>query len=219
MGDNPLRSDSTMPDTDEVETTEEELENNDESTDEETTAGDADETESGDDPLAKLKTALAAERKLRKDEERKRKTAEQALADKDKPAADLALEEARRDAEKTATQKANERIAKAELRAAAAKQVSNLNALVRLTDIDAIEVDDDGDPSEDDIASAIEKFLTDYPEFAADKSKFTGSADQGAKGKQTQKRQLTRDDIKSMTPQQILKAQEDGLLTDVLGGK
>src|SRR5690606_12572888 len=117
------------------------------------------------------------------------------------------------------TSKANARIVKAELRAAAATKVSNLNALVRLTDIDQIEVDDDGNPSEDDIASAIEQFLTDYPEFAADKSKFTGGADQGTKGRQSTKAQVTSEQLKSMSPEQIEKAEKEGLLKDVLGGK
>lgn len=172
-----------------------------------------------DDPLAKLKTALTAERKARKDEERKRKAAEQALADKDKPAEEAALEQARREAEQQAFSRANERIVKAELRAAAAGKVSNLTALARLVDLSQIEVDDDGNPSESDILDAIEQFLADFPEFAADKSKFSGTADQGNKGKQSQKRQLTREQLKSMSHEQIVQAQKEGLLDDVLKGK
>jgi len=172
-----------------------------------------------DDPAEKLKKALRAERDARKTAERERNTLRQQLEAKDKPAEEVALEAARHEAEMAATAKANERVAKAELRAAAAGKVSNLTALVRLVDVSKIEVDDDGTPSADDIEDAIAAFLTDYPEFVVDKSKFTGSADQGSKGKQAKPGQLTREQLKSMTPEQILKAQEEGLLNNVLGGK
>lgn len=172
-----------------------------------------------DDPAEKLKKALRAERDARKTAERERNTLRQQLEAKDKPAEEAALEAVRREAEMAANAKANERVAKAELRAAAAGKVSNLTALVRLVDVSKIEVDDDGTPSADDIEDAIAAFLTDYPEFAVDKSKFTGSADQGSKGRQTKPGQLTREQLKSMTPEQILKAQEEGLLNNVLGGK
>lgn len=205
-----------MPEAEEVEMTETETET--ENTEVDDTAVEAEET-TEEDPLAKLKSALAAERKARRDEEKKRKAAEQALADKDKPAEEAAIEAARREAEESAQARANERIAKAELRAAAAGKVSNLGALTRLVDISQIEVDADGNPSADDIEEAVTQFLTDFPEFAVDKSKFPGTADQGSKGRQTQKRQLTREDIKSMSPEQILKAQEEGLLKDLMGAK
>lgn len=175
--------------------------------------------EAEDDPLAKLKSALSAERKARRDEERKRKAAEQALADKDKPADQTALDAARREAEDAANAKANERIVRAELKAAAAGKVSNLTALARLVDVSQIEVDADGNPSADDIDEAITQFLTDFPEFAADKAKFSGTADQGTKGKQSQKRQFTREQLKSMSHEQIVQAQNEGLLDDVLKGK
>lgn len=202
-----------MPETEEVETTEEVQET--ETTEVEETEG---ETEQ-EDPAEKLKKALRAEREARRAAERERNTLKQQLEAKDKPAEEAALEAARREADEAATAKANARIVKAELRAAAATKVSNLNALVRLTDIDVIEVDEDGNPSEDDIASAIDKFLTDFPEFAADKSKFSGTADQGTKGKQSTPAQLTREQIKSMSPEQLLEAQEKGLLKNVLSGK
>lgn len=199
-----------MPETEEVETTEEvqETENTD------TVEVEDDEQE---DPAEKLKKALKAEREARRAAERERNTFKQQLEAKDKPAEEAALEVARREAEEAANAKANARIVKAELRAAAATRVSNLTALARLIDTDSIEVDADGNPSADDIEDAIGQFLTDYPEFAADKSKFNGSADQGNKGKQSTPAQLTRDDIKNMTPDQINKARDAGQLNKLLG--
>lgn len=201
-----------MPETEEVETTEEvqETENTD------TVEVEDDEQE---DPAEKLKKALKAEREARRAAERERNTFKQQLEAKDKPAEEAALEAARREAEEAANAKANARIVKAELRAAAATKVSNLTALTRLVDTDAIEVDADGNPSADDIEEAIAAFLTDYPEFAADKSKFSGTADQGTKGRLAQKRQITSEELKSMNPEQIEKAEKEGLLKDVLAGK
>lgn len=200
-----------MPETEEVETTEEVQET------ETTEVEETEEETEQEDPAEKLKKALRAEREARRAAERERNTLKQQLEAKDKPAEEAALEAARREADEAATAKANARIVKAELRAAAATKVSNLGALVRLVDIDVIEVDEDGNPSEDDIASAIDQFLTDFPEFAADKSKFSGTADQGTKGKQSTPAQLTRDDLKNMTPEAIEKARKDGRLNKILG--
>ena len=200
-----------MPETEEVETTTEEQENEAPETEE------AEGDEPQEDPAEKLKKALRAEREARKAAERERNTLKQQLEAKDKPAEEAALEAARREAEEAANAKANARIVKAELRAAAAGKVSNLNALTRLVDTDSIEVDADGNPSADDIEEAITQFLTDYPEFAADKSKFSGTADQGNKGKQSTPAQLTRDDLKNMTPEQINKARKEGRLNKLLG--
>lgn len=171
------------------------------------------------DEKAKLLEALRKERELRKAAEKDRDAERAKASEQGKTAEELAAIKAQREAEQAVLAKANERIVKAELRAAAAQKVSNLNALTRLVDIGQIEVDEDGTPSSDDIAHAIDQFLTDFPEFAADKTKFSGSADQGTKGKQAAKRQLTHEDIKSMTPEQIVKAQKEGLLKDVLKGK
>lgn len=176
------------------------------------------------DPDKGAKDALVAEREARRKEREERKqlrdelaALKQQLADKDKPADEAALDAARREAETAANERANERIVKAELRAAAAGKVSNLTALTRLADVSQIDVDQDGNPSADDIEDAITQFLTDFPEFAADKSKFTGSADQGSKGKQTKPGQLTQNDLKNMSPEQINAARDAGLLDKLLG--
>lgn len=170
-----------------------------------------------EDPAATLKKALKAEREARRAAERERNTLKQQLEVKDKPAEEAALEAARREATEAVTAKANARIVKAELRAAASAKVSNLTALTRLVDTDAIDVDEDGNPSADDIEDAIKQFLTDYPEFAVDKSKFPGTADQGSKGKRSAPAQLTRDDLQNMTPEEIDKARKEGRLDKILG--
>lgn len=200
--------------TDEIET---ETENTDTDEVSEDTVDTADEGQGDAD--SGLKKALAAERKQRREFERELKQVRQQLADKDKPAEEAAIEQARRDAEQAVLERANDRIRRAELKAAAATKVKRPDLLLKVTDLSAIEVDENGDPDVDAINDAIATFLEEYPELAADASKFSGSADQGAKGKQTQPRQLTREQIKSMTPEQIVEAQSKGLLNGVLGGK
>lgn len=201
-----------MPETEEVETTDTENTEVEETEEDET-------TEEQEDPAEKLKKALRAERDARRTAERERNALKQQLEAKGKPADEQAIETARREAEEAANAKANERIVRAELRAAAAGKVSNLTALSRLVDTASIDVDQDGNPSQDDIDDAVAQFLADYPEFAVDKSKFSGTADQGTKGKQSTPAQLTREQLKSMSPEQIMAAQEKGLTKNVLGGK
>lgn len=205
-----------MPENDVVETTDTETETENQEQ-QETVEEPAEETQ--EDPTDKLQKALRSEREARKTAERERNALKQQLADKDKPAEEQALEAARREAEAAATAKANERIVRAELKAAAAGKVKRPDLLVKVTDVASIDVDENGDPDVDALNDAIERFLEDYPELAADTSKFTGSADQGSKGKQTQPRQLSHEDIKSMSPEQIIKAQEEGRLNGLLGRK
>jgi hypothetical protein len=172
-----------------------------------------------DDPDKGAKTALIAERKARKDAERKLAEAEQKLADKDKPADELALEQARRDAETSALAKANVRIVRAELKAAAAGKVKRPDLLLKVTDLSAIDVDDNGDPDSDALQEAVTAFLTEYPELAVDGSKFTGPADQGARGKAAKPSQLTQAELKKLSPSQVLQAYNDGRVDTLIGRK
>lgn len=76
----------------------------------------------------------------------------------------------------------------------------------------------DGDRIDgDEITEALEGLLKKKPHLAATAQKrFTGSADGGAR-KGSKPDQLTRDDLKKMTPQQIVDAQEAGRLNDLMG--
>lgn len=170
------------------------------------------------DPAAGLKTALQKERQARKAAEKRARELEQERADRDKPDDEKKLDEVRREAAAEATAKANKRLIAAEFRSAAAKRVKDPRIAVKLVDLEGIEVDDDGEVDADGINAALDALLDEYPDLAP--SRFEGSADQGGKGKDVAKppAQLTRDDLKNMSPDAIIQAEKDGRL-DRLKGK
>lgn len=171
-------------------------------------------------PNPKLLSELVEQRKELRAEraELKKRLAvlEAERADAAKEPAEAALDQARREAASEATEKANARIVRAEIRAAAAQRVKNPALAVKLIDSSAIEVDDDGEVDGDALNSAIDALLTDYPELAASAPGF-GSADQGAKGRAAAPSQLTKSDLDTMTPQQINDARRAGRLDKLLG--
>ena len=171
------------------------------------------------DPNAGAKKALTAERTARKAAEKALNALKAELALKDKPAEEQALEAARAEARTEATEKANARIVRAEVKAAATGKVKNPVLALKLIDTSGIDVDDDGEVDSDAVNQAIADLLAEYPELAADGSKFTGSADQGAKGKTSRPTQLSRLDLERMSPAQIVAAQSGGQLNDLLGIK
>jgi len=201
-----------MSETETVETTDEATED---TTDvvEETTDEVVDE-----DPSAGLKKALAAERKARREAERKARELEAARADADKEPAEQAIEQAKREARQEAQSAFNQRLVQAELKAALAGKVNNTALALKVIDASAIDVDDSGEVDAQSVTDAIEAALSEYPELRpADQKRFPGTADQGAKGKATRPLQLTREQLKSLSPEQILEAEANGQLADLLG--
>jgi hypothetical protein len=174
--------------------------------DTETTEGDEAEGGAGDgDGLGdKGRKALADERKARRDADKRAKAAEAKLAalesqngqqDEDAQKAD----QARRDAEAAANKRANERILKAEIRAAAAGKLTDpADALAHL-DMSEFDVADDGTVDSDAITEAISDLIKRKPHLAAPTS------------------QLTRDHLKNMSAAEITQAREQGRLSIVLG--
>lgn len=76
---------------------------------------------------------------------------------------------------------------------------------------------DDGKVDIDAINEALTDLLKKKPHLAATAGKrFAGSADGGAR-KGSKPDQLTRQDLKRMSPAQIVKAQEEGRLNDLMG--
>ncbi len=196
-------------------------ESTEETTDDEQTeeVEQSEEAEQKPDPDAGAKKALQTERAARKQAERELKDLRAELALKDKPAEEQALEQARAEARQEATAKANERIVRAEVKAAATGKVKNPALALKLIDTSEIEVDDDGEVDSDAVTAAIDDLLEQYPELAADGGKFGGSADQGAKGKASKPAQMTQaefDRIKS-DPRAVKKAKDEGLLNHLLG--
>lgn len=136
-----------------------------------------------DKPLGpKGEKALQAEKDKRKEEARRRREAEaelERLRNGDDKAA-----EAAREAEKAAIARANQRILRSEIKAAAAGRLADPTDALRLLDLDKFEVGEDGEVDEDEIADAIGKLLKSKPYLAAGgKPRFQGDADQGARKK------------------------------------
>lgn len=118
-----------------------------------------------------------------------------------------------------ATQKANQRILRAEIKAAAGSKLSDPADAIRLLDLDQFEVGADGEIDAKEIADAIDDLLKAKPYLAATATsggrRFPASADGGARsGSQTA--QLTVQDLKRMTPEQIVEARLKGQLDDLL---
>ncbi|MGW3936449.1 hypothetical protein [Streptomyces phaeochromogenes] len=166
--------------------------------------------EPGKRALASMKGKWRAERDRARDLERQ-------LAEKD--GADES-ETVRRKAEADATAKANGRILKAEVKAAAAGKLADPADAYKFLDLDQFEVDDDGNVDSEEVAEAIEELIKTKPYLAAATAKrFQGTGDGGAARKAGRPKQLTQQDLKSMTPEAIDKARIDGRLDDLMAGK
>ena len=205
-----------MSETEAVETTDtDQIEATDSDTSTVTGEEEAKETE---DPIAGLKKALAAERKARRDAEKKASALEAARALADKEPAEQALEQARREAREEAQSGFNQRLVQAELKAALAGKVSDTSLALKVIDTSVIDVGDDGEVDPQSVTDAIEAALKDYPVLKpTEQKKFGGTADQGTKGKASQPQQLTREQLKSLSPEQIVEAEANGQLAGLLG--
>lgn len=168
---------------------------------------------------------MKAERKAARDAaaaEKARADALQAKLD-GKEAEFTAAQEAQR-IKNEALAAANERILKAEVRAAAAGKLANPALALKLIDLSSLDVGDDGEVDTDAIAAAIDDLITKEPYLAAQGGKrFQGTADGGARNGSSAPAQLTRADVERLAAEgkhgEIDKAREEGRLNDVLGIK
>lgn len=95
-----------------------------------------------------------------------------------------AAEQAQREAEATVLAKANDRILRSEVKAAAKGVLADPADAYKFLDLAEFEVDDDGNVDEDAIASALADLVRTKPYLAAaqgQQQRFQGSADQGAR--------------------------------------
>lgn len=122
----------------------------------------------------------------------------------------------RQEAEGAALAKANERLVKAEIRAAATGKLANPALALQLLDVKAFDVNDDGEVDSDAITAALDDLIKNEPYLSAQGGKrFQGTGDGGPR--KAAPSQLTREDLKGMTPDQILKAKTDGRMKTLLG--
>ena len=174
----------------------------------------------GKKALDTMKGKLKAERE-------RRRSLEAQLAERDKPAdGDQPDPEALvRQAEAQAMARVNERLVKAEVRAAAAGKLADPADAHRFLDLSQFEVDADGNVDADEVAEAIEDLLRSKPYLAAQggtrKPRFEGTADSGARKGSGRPTQLTEADVKRLAAAgnhaEIVKAQNEGRLDDYLG--
>ena len=135
------------------------------------------------DPGKKALDAMKAERNAAKQAARDLEGQLAALQAKiDGREAEFAAEQERRNVEAAALAKANERIVKAEIRAAAKGVLMDPADAFRYLDVSTIAVDEDGNPDETAIAQAIADLVKQKPYLgagAAQGPRFPNGADQG----------------------------------------
>ena len=170
----------------------------------------------GKKALASMKEKLRKERERRKAAESERDKIKGSGTNADDP------EQIRSEADKAATTKANARIVRSEVRAAAAGRLINPRDALQFLDLTQFEVDEDGQVDEDDIADAIEDLLKERPYLGvaakAPEARFQGTGDGGARKGRGGPKQLTEQEVQKMTPEQIDEAHRKGQLRDYLGG-
>jgi hypothetical protein len=157
----------------------------------------------------------------------KRRELERRLAELEKPATGETPdpEALVRQAEQTAMSRVNERIVRAEVKAAAAGKLADPADAYRFLDLAQIEVDADGNVDADEVAEAIDDLLKTKPYLAAQggtqRPRFQGTADSGARKGNARPTQLTEADVKRLSAAgrhaDIVKAQNEGRLDDYLG--
>lgn len=172
--------------------------------------------DAGKRALDAMKTRWKTERDQRKAAEAERDQLKQSTLSDD---AARKAETERQASVAEATKKANTRILRSEVRAAATGKLADpADALVYL-DLGQFEVNDDGEVDSEDVAQAIDDLIKKKPYLSAATGKrFQGTGDNGAAGRTDGKKQVTEAELKTMTPEQIVKAQSEGRLADLLKG-
>lgn len=131
---------------------------------------------------------------------------------------EYAAEQERRKVESEALAKANDRIRKAEVRAAAASKLADPADALRFIDLDQFEVADDGSVDADAITDAIEGLIKEKPYLAAQGG--TGRVfESPGSHRDPGKGQVTKEQLGRMSPDQINAARAEGRLNDLLGIK
>lgn len=189
-----------------------------------TSATEAGTTTDGESALGdagkKALDAMKADRKAARDEAAQAKAERDALQAKlDGKEAEYAAEQAKREAEQSALAKANDRILRSEIKAAAKGVLADPADAYKFLDLDSFEVDEDGEVDDRAISAALDDLIKSKPYLAAQGKRFQGTADAGARNDAGGPPQLTRDDMSRMSPEQIAEAEAKGQFDDALGRK
>lgn len=115
---------------------------------------------------------------------------------------------------KSTAEPADMRVLRAEIKAAAVGKLADPADAYKFLDLESLDADDT-----DAIAQAVDALLEAKPYLAAKPgSRFQGTGDGGAAGTKPVLPQLTREDLKNMTPAQINEAKRAGQLNNLLKG-
>lgn len=173
-----------------------------------------------DDPDAekdlgdKGKKALDAMKAKWRAAEKRAKELEDEKANAGKPDYEKKLDDARKQAASEAEAKANKRIVRSEVKAAAGKKFQDPADAIAYLDLEDFDVDENGDVDEEAINEALDDLLKKKPYLAAQSG---GARFDSARGKPKPAGQITRDQLKTMSPEAIEKARKDGRLASLLG--
>lgn len=178
--------------------------------------GEADLGDKGKQALDRMK----AERKAANEKAAAEKARADALQAKlDGREAEHAAEQEKANARAEALQVANQRILRSEIKAAAKGVLADPADAYRFLDMSQFEVSDDGDVDDEAIAAALKDLVESKPYLAVQDGakRFQHTADGGPKGSAGNP-QVTEAQLKTMTPDEIVKAQNEGRLEKLLGG-
>lgn len=163
--------------------------------------------------------AMKSERNQAREEAKNLKAELEALRARDEGReAEYQAELERQRVKDEALAEANQRILKAEVRAAAAGKLADPTDALQFIDLSSFEVSSDGVTDAAVIVQAIDELLKDKPYLAAQSgSRFQGDADSGPRNVGGAIRQLSQSDLDGMTPQEINVARKAGQLDRLLG--
>jgi hypothetical protein len=170
--------------------------------------------DAGKKALAAMKEREKAARARARELEREVAELKATIESRDKSPDEQAIEAARREAEAAAIARANERILRSEIKAAAAGKLADPEDALRYLDLEEFEVDESGNVDATEIVDAINELLERKPYLSAQGGRVT--LDTG-RGKNPAAGQLTREDLRNMTPEEIVSAKSAGRLNNVLG--
>ena len=178
--------------------------------------GEANDTPEGYDALGDPgKRALDAMKAERNDLRARLREAEARLAELDKPAPTPDLDRLREEIRAEVQRTAHERVKRAEVRAAATGLFADPEDALVFVPLDEIEVDDDGNVDGDALRSKLEEILKRKPHLAAPRTEAV-AFDTG-RGRDRSTPQITREQLKQMTPAEIVEAKNAGRLDQLLG--
>ena len=170
--------------------------------------------EGADALMEKARKALRAMKQERNAERAKARDLQKQLDElraefeaKDKTPDEQALDKARAEARAEAITKANQRVLRSEIKSLATGQFRDPSDALAFLDLSEFEVSDNGDVDVDDINEALQDLLERKPHLAAQGG---ASSFDSARGKRHVKKKLSPQDLKGMSPQEIVKARREG---------